>query len=329
MNKIDIFWMELDDAITHDGVVSPFIQKIIDDARKILSIRMKIRKWIPFGSIHCGVGIKGQSDFDFLAIIPIDQLIFNKQPIWAVKRLEANLLDICDKNIVGKLDPPSFSLWDSKYPETHIDVVIGISRGDMNPEHPGKIIEELDDEPYFYTGCPTQWWPTSPRAHNTMLDKLDIQTNGLSRKLIKVFKLWKFNNNIPIRTFFIETFILRWFLNTYKIPGTMGDVLREVQSMGSEYKPNKIDNISNGMASISSDLLKFILKEGEQGQIPTLYDPCVYGGWSDVYAYSDNREKLSILDGLRELSLKAGNAVEVCKQNEDESVKIWMSILNI
>lgn len=329
MNKIDSFWSNLDDAITHDGIVSQFSQKIIDDARKILSVRMKIRKWIPFGSVQCGIGIKGCSDFDFLAIVPIDQLLFNKQPFWAVKRLEANLLDICDENIIGKLDPPSFSLWDRRHPETHIDIVVGISRGSMDSEHPEKVIEELDDEPYFYTGCPTQWWPTSPRAHNVMLNKLDLQTNGLGRKLIKIFKLWKFNNNVPIRTFFMEIFILRWFCNTHKIQGTFGDILETVESMGNKYKPNKIDNISIGIESISKDLLEFIQDRGKEEQIPTLCDPCVYAGWSNVYAYSSDREKYPILEALRDLSLKAGNAVEECKQNENKAIRIWMSILKV
>jgi hypothetical protein len=60
-----------------------------------------------------------------------------------------------------------------------------------------------------------RWKTVDPWAQINLIDSIDNETNGNTRALIKMVKLWKREKNVPIRSFLVELLVAD-FMKTYE-----------------------------------------------------------------------------------------------------------------
>ena len=61
---------EFDEIIPHSRSMPEETSALVSQIQELMTERLNLHKWIPFGSVHAGIGIEGESDWDYLAVIP-------------------------------------------------------------------------------------------------------------------------------------------------------------------------------------------------------------------------------------------------------------------
>lgn len=337
MDPIQAFFAELEIKISHSAQMPPPLVELTARIRQHLEHHCELRKWIPFGSVHVGTGIEGASDWDFLAVLPKQQLtLLSNEPISALRRLEACLSDLCGREFVGHLDPPAFSVCHRGAPQYSLDVVPAFSRMDLgasdhtkwSAEVLAEMKEELDGEPYLFPGHPEAWLATQPGAQLRLLEVLDSRSSGMGRRIIRLLKKWTKLRGIPIRSYFLEVFVLRWFQNTHDLQGDWGDIEAALRQQPNERGPRSITTVSEGLCSIVEALNQSIGQCIDVGRPLSLSDPTTHAAWGETYATSTVYEAAFALSTIASDlgAMKEALGLELHGRTDD-AIAIWKQLL--
>jgi len=66
---------------------------------------------------------------------------------------------------------------------------------------------------YDIPGYGDEWMRSSPQAHNMFVKQQDERLNGKVKPLIRLLKAWKFYNNVPITSFYLELRVAKFAQN--------------------------------------------------------------------------------------------------------------------
>ncbi len=142
------------------------------------------------GSFGNGTSISGYSDVDYFAEIPSKNL---KQNSSSTLTMVKNALAIRFPNTGVRVTSPT------------VLVPFGYDKKDSTEiapcdhrttDHGFKIYEIADGN--------GGWLKSSPDAHNAYVRSVDSKHNGKVKKLIRYIKAWKFYQNVPISSFYLE-----------------------------------------------------------------------------------------------------------------------------
>ena len=155
------------------------------------------------GSFGNGTSISGHSDVDYMASIPRESLH---------KTSSTSLTSL--RNVLAK-----------RFPNTGVRtscpaVVIpfGTDAKETTEVTPADYIRTTNGfRVYDIPNCAGQWMRASPDAHNDYVRKGDQNLNKKLKPLIRFVKAWKYYQNVPISSFYVELRIAKYASNEQSI----------------------------------------------------------------------------------------------------------------
>ena len=155
-----------------------------------------LNRFTRIGSFGNGTNISGYSDVDYLACIPTNQLT---QTSTASLVKVKNALVTRFPNTGVAINCPAVAVPFGEYKSESTEIVIA----DYIKEENGYKVYEIAD-------CNNGWMQVSPDAHNSYVDYIDKQLGGKVKPLIRFIKAWKFYQNAPISSFYLEMRVTKY-----------------------------------------------------------------------------------------------------------------------
>ncbi|MCU0440398.1 MAG: hypothetical protein MUC49_21105 [Raineya sp.] len=153
------------------------------------------------GSFGNHTGVRHWSDSDFFAVIPKEYISANSSKM-LTKIKEAVQLTFSTTFGI-KVDCPS------------VQIPFGIYQSEFMEITPCFFYEkrETTQGNFDAYGIPNGnggWIYASPGAHNAYVKQQDNRLNKKLKKLIQLVKAWKFYNNVPLTSFYLELRCTKW-----------------------------------------------------------------------------------------------------------------------
>ena len=150
------------------------------------------------GSFGNGTSISGHSDVDRFAVIPPQNL--NKNSAYTLNQVK-NALNISFPNTNVSVSCPA--------------VVIPFGRDakektEVTPAYYIELIRRGNYSVYRIPNCSGGWMRSSPSAHNAYVRNIDQRLGGKVKPLIRFIKAWKYYQNVPISSFYLELRVAKY-----------------------------------------------------------------------------------------------------------------------
>lgn len=161
-----------------------------------LKSKFGLRRFWRTGSFGNGTSIRGYSDVDYMASIPTDNLHGNSSTSLAA--LTAAL--------------------DTRFPNTGVHtscpatvVPFGTDASETTEVTPADCLRTADNFLiYDIPDCSNGWRQASPDAHNHYVRGADQRLSNKVKPLIRFLKAWKYFQNVPISSFYLELRIAKY-----------------------------------------------------------------------------------------------------------------------
>lgn len=200
-------FIALDSQLVYQGLPRGY-ELFVADLVKLLDKQFGVRKLIEAGSSRTGTGIRERCDIDCLvclrySIVPedssemLDQVYGCLQPKFGA---------------AAKLDSPAVVIRFGESFGEQVDLVPIFNMHD--PDHLAELgypdyVPSAPIEEFYLPGFSGDWLPTNPVHHIDLIEKVDCRQRGRVRRLIRLLKLWKYGHNIPIVSYYLESFVLQ------------------------------------------------------------------------------------------------------------------------
>lgn len=160
-----------------------------------LKDKFEMVRFFRIGSFGSGTSISGYSDVDYIASIPNRRL---KKDSSSTLRELKGILDTRFPNTGVYIDAPA------------VVVPFGQDKTETTEIVPADYIKrENDCTTYDIPNKTGGWMKANPELHNAYVSYVNNK-DGLSKKvksLIRLIKAWKYYNNVPISSFYLEMFV--------------------------------------------------------------------------------------------------------------------------
>jgi hypothetical protein len=148
------------------------------------------------GSFGNATSISGKSDVDYFAVLPTSRTKDNSYTTLTDVR---NTLDARFPNTGVRLSAPA------------VRVAFGSATWEAHEIVPAREVGKIGVHPvYEINDRGTGWMKTSPDAHNEYVAAVDKKLVGKVRPLVRYIKGWKYNMNVPVRSFYLEMRIAKY-----------------------------------------------------------------------------------------------------------------------
>lgn len=172
--------------------------------KECLSTNFTLTHFFRSGSFGNGTSIRGYSDTDYFAVIDPHDLDNDST---------SSLITIRD--ILAKRF--STTTVQRNCPAISLDFDNGAERTEITPaffirtEKPNRT---TSIDVYGMPNCNnSKWMESIPDAHTEYVRKIDYQYDNKVKPLIRFIKAWKFYNDVPIRSFYLEMRIAKFALD--------------------------------------------------------------------------------------------------------------------
>jgi hypothetical protein len=172
-----------------------------DSVKSCLEKNFECYEFPEIGSFGNGTGVRHFSDTDYLAVCPTK-----------------TLTELSSTTLRKVKEALQATFWQTKGIEVNTPAV-KIPFGDYASETLEVTpcdFEGLVDTPvgkkasYEIPGYDDGWMKSSPLAHNAYVRRENDRLQGKLKPLIQLVKAWKFYNNVPITSFYIELRITKY-----------------------------------------------------------------------------------------------------------------------
>lgn len=181
---------EFHTKLTPSGVESAESKSHRESIRECLVSNMGMTNLFRTGSTGNGTGVSGYSDTDYFAVIPTANLKSNStyslQKVEEVLKTKFPLTNIY-------IDTPSVVC---KFSGT------AVSKTEIVPADRNRLLYG-----YWVYDIPDNiggWIQASPLIHNNYVTSINDRLGGKLKPLIRFIKAWKYYNNVPISSFYLE-----------------------------------------------------------------------------------------------------------------------------
>lgn len=156
------------------------------------------------GSFGNGTSIAGYSDVDYFASIPSSKLRSTSD---ASLRMVRDALNLRFPNSGVHVSCPA------------VVVPFGTLARETTEIVPAAYYSKTGDDYHIYdiADCNGEWMKASPEAHNAYVRVTDINFSNKVKPLIRFMKAWKFYNNVPMSSFYIEMRVAKYANNETSI----------------------------------------------------------------------------------------------------------------
>jgi hypothetical protein len=157
----------------------------------------EITRFVPTGSFGNGTSIRGYSDVDYFACIPIKNLYENSTR--TLQEVREVLLGRFQDAAIS-MRPPAVRV---RFGADASDSTEIVPADFLQGDHGGNFIYKIAD------GA-GGWLRSSPDAHNNYVDEVDRKLGGKVKPLVSVLKAWKYYHGVPIRSFYLEIYVAHY-----------------------------------------------------------------------------------------------------------------------
>lgn len=231
------------------------------------------------GSANNGTSISRFSDMDFFASIPTSKLKENSS---------SSLREI--KESLQKRYPNSNIYVDSPA------IVLDFGAGDWDTAEviPADYITQKENRNVFdIPDGSGGWMRSSPSAHISYVSQENIRLKKKLKPLIRFLKAWKYYNNVPISSFYLELRATKWMENE---------------------------------SSIVYDIdFNTILRKLDYWGLAAMQDPKSISGL--VHACSSDAKKENALSKLKTAMTRAQKACDATDANETQDAFFWWDMV--
>ena len=156
-----------------------------------------LNRFVRIGSFGNGTSISGYSDVDYLACLPTNQLTQTSTPSLVKVR---NALDTRFPNTGVKVSCPA------------VVVPFGTKESENHEIVPADYLRENNDgyKVYDIADCSNGWMEAAPDAHNAYVKSVDDELSSKVKPLIRFIKAWKYYQNVPISSFYLELRVAKY-----------------------------------------------------------------------------------------------------------------------
>ncbi|MDD2321706.1 MAG: hypothetical protein PHO83_16810 [Geobacteraceae bacterium] len=240
-----------------------------------------LNRFTRIGSFGNGTNVSGYSDVDYLACIPTNQLT---QTSTASLVKVKNALATRFPNTGVAINCPAVAVPFGKYKSESTEIVVA----DYIKEENGYKVYEIAD-------CNNGWMQVSPDAHNAYVDYIDKQLGGNVKPLIRFIKAWKFYQNAPISSFYLE-------MRVTKYASQEKAIIYDID----------VNNVLQGL--LDSDLA-------------AMQDPMGVSGY--IYPCKTDAFKVDALSKLKTAATRANKARDAAINNDVKTaIEWWQKLYN-
>jgi hypothetical protein len=194
LSKLEPLSTEQTKAKTHKGSVESCLKN-----------SFQCYKFEETGSIGNGTGIRHYSDTDYFASMPVDKLSVNSGT--TLREVKSALRYTFHSTSGIEVNSPAVQIPFGNYASENLEVT--------PCQFKGMITTSLGNYPlYMIPDGGGGWMQSSPKAHNKYVTTVDAKLRGKLKPLIQLIKAWKYMNDVPIISFYIELRITKLFENS-------------------------------------------------------------------------------------------------------------------
>lgn len=153
------------------------------------------------GSFGNGTGVRHYSDTDYFGVIPTDKLYDNSA---TSLRLVKEALQSTFWSTSGiAVSCPAVKIPFGTYKSEELEVIPCCYNG-LSETSLGNFRR------YEIPDCNSGWMYSSPKAHNEYVEYHDKRLNRKLKPLIQLVKAWKYYNDVPIMSFYLELRVTKY-----------------------------------------------------------------------------------------------------------------------
>ena len=193
---IEQAWNELHQRLTPTGSETQAAISHRASIEDCLRRHFSMSNYFRCGSFGNGTSVSGYSDVDYLACINPGYAIDSKSFLSLVQKMLAARFP----NTGVRVNSPAVMVPFGAKAET-TEVVPAIFANMVTWQ--GENIYQIADG----NGG---WMRTCPDAHNAYVRAADVRLGNRVKPLVRFLKAWKYYNNVPISSFFLEMYVATW-----------------------------------------------------------------------------------------------------------------------
>ena len=162
-----------------------------------------LRRFWRIGSFGNGTSISGYSDVDYMASIPTENL--NPNSTASLTKLRNSLANRFPNTGVRTSCPA-------------VVVPFGTDAKETTEVTPADYLRTTNSlKIYDIPDCSGNWMDASPDAHNAYVRSIDNDLSSKVKPLIRFIKAWKYFQNVPISSFYLELRVAKYASNESSI----------------------------------------------------------------------------------------------------------------
>ncbi len=231
------------------------------------------------GSFGNGTNVSGYSDVDYFAVIPTENL---KQRSNYTLQVIKNALDTRFPSTGVNVRCPAVRVPFGQYTSEDTEIV----PADYIKTENGSRIFDIPD-------CGDSWMKASPEAHNAYVSYVNREKGNRVKPLIRFIKAWKYFQNVPISSFYLE-------LRASKYAATEKTIIYSID-------------------------IKNILKLLFENDLPTIQDPMGISGY--IYPCKSDAQKEDALSKLQTAFTRAEKAIDRENHDDIKTAFEWWQLL--
>ncbi|HDR9038415.1 MULTISPECIES: SMODS domain-containing nucleotidyltransferase [Burkholderia] len=155
-----------------------------------------LNRFTRIGSFGNGTNVSGYSDVDYLACLP--RSVLTRTSTASLVKVK-NVLDVRFPNTGVKVSTPAVVCPFGTYKSEDTEIVVA----DYLREEKGFKVYDIADGD-------DGWMEASPDAHNHYVAEVDRKHGGKVKPLIRFIKAWKYYQNVPIKSFYLEMRVAKY-----------------------------------------------------------------------------------------------------------------------
>ncbi|WP_407525706.1 nucleotidyltransferase [Lacibacter sp. MH-610] len=256
-----------------------------DSVNSCMVNNFKCSNFFETGSFGNGTGVRHHSDTDYFAVCPSSE--FWTDSGYTLRKVKEALQNTFWKTKEIEVRSPAVRIPFGSYASETLEVTPATRNG---------LVSTPVGDKYSYDipNSDGGWMQSSPGAHNSYVNRENDRLGGKLKPLIRLIKAWKFYNNVPISSFYLE-------LRTTKY--------------------------AEGESSIVYDIdVKRVMKILYDNDLPSIQDPMGISGY--VKACSTEAKREDALSKVKTGYTRAEKAVEKRESNVDDAFYWWKLFYN-
>ena len=172
-----------------------------DSVKSCMENNFKCYSFFEKGSFGGGTGIRHFSDTDYFAVCPSDQVWGDSA--YTLRKVKEALQATFWRTEGICVNTPAVRIPFGSYASETLEVTPATFNGLVDTPVGSKGSYDIPD----YDGG---WMKSSPQAHNAYVKREDNRLSNKVKPLIQLIKAWKYYQNVPISSFYLELRVTKY-----------------------------------------------------------------------------------------------------------------------